>query len=274
MLKTILKDFWLKSLIWSDKLSDESLKIISDKINNAWILDNYDSLEFYIFLCWEENLEKILKYKEILSPWISLDLDDTLSETTYEWFYKMSILLGNPENLSINELQKKYWTTKNVEYWKNLPQINDFIKNHVENNEFVKEFKVIENTQKIYKEIDENIVWINAYITARAENVKSGTLYWLEKHNFSKKEIILRPNWLHSNFGMLWKACVLDILHPKVLWIVDDSQHLAKLLPKRYNWNMFLFWQEINHFEHPNIHPSKDIFKVKENIKKVYIKTD
>ena len=101
-----------------------------------------------------------------------------------------------------------------------------------------------------------SIVPIAAYITARPECVRFGTLRWLAKHNFPHAPLIMRPTELAHGTHNQWKAGVLAALYPKVRGIVDDNPGLIAHLPSDYQGTIFLY-------DHPEVvRPELDIVLV------------
>lgn len=111
-----------------------------------------------------------------------------------------------------------------------------------------------------------------SYITVRPDNVSNGTSIWLANHDFPKAEVIHIPHELEYLFWNLWKACVLDVLYPNIVWIVDDNPSLIKMLPSRYKWEIFLFNKSHTcDYNHINIHVSETVDEVIKNIEKVFL---
>lgn len=275
---SIRKDFLIsekESLLWSSKWSTEKKIRISQAINNHWFLDNYSSIDILEFLIWEKWLNKILDLKIELSKrsieGLALDIDETLSLTSTFWFEKLLSIFWNPENLTASQMAEKYHLCQNVPYWKDNSDIYDLMYQFREDDNFQIEIPLIEWTNHHYNRIHNEIISILSYITVRPDNVSKGTSIWLDNHDFPKADVIHIPHELEYLFWNLWKACVLDILYPNIVWIVDDNPNLIKMLPSRYKWEVFLFNKaETCNFWHINIHISETIEDVIKNIEKLF----
>ncbi|EKE27187.1 MAG: hypothetical protein ACD_4C00009G0006 [uncultured bacterium (gcode 4)] len=212
---------------------NENLQKLIDSNDSVWILE---------FLVSKEYVNSILEIKTNISrsKWFALDIDETLSATNYSYFDLILEKFWNPENLSVDGMVKKYHMATNVPYYKN-PEIESWFNEKRNCNDFQFNIPLIENADKIYQEIHEKHIDISLYITARPETVKESTTLWLEKHNFPKAWIILKPSNLEFQYWNLWKACVLDILYPEIQWIVDDNPDLVKYLPKDYRGIVYAY---------------------------------
>lgn len=170
---------------------------------------------------------------------IALDIDETLSDTAYDFFSKCIVEYGNPEELTIEELLAKYRYSYNVPYWP-TKQDAEWVKNYFESNEIQKGIPLIDNSNEHVQNLAE-IVPINKYVTARPEVVENGTRNWLDKHSFPDVEIILKPMSVNPEDGNKWKAGVLVDLYPEIIGIVDDNPGLIEFLPSDYKGVVFLY---------------------------------
>lgn len=278
-MKELKSYIWLyekDTLLWTTQWTDDRKKLLSEVLNVHWVLDAFDSVEFLRFMCWDDYVKMILDFKNsIKKSWksgLSLDIDETLSATSNYWFSRLIELFWNPENLTPKELERKYYHTQNVPYWKDNAEVLVWMHAHREDDELQKMLELIEGTDFHYREIHKNIISINSYITARPDNVTNGTKHWLKQKEFPNNDtVILRPQLLDHNVSNLWKACVLDILYPEVVWIVDDNPNLIKMLPRRYEWHIFLYDKSSCDFSHiKNIYVSQTIEDVRKNIEGVF----
>lgn len=189
-------------------------------------------------IIWKDYLKYILNEKEKLKwkKWFALDIDETLSATNIKWFEEMLEIFGNPERLTPEDAAKKYWLAQNIPYFKNNVEIENWMHQKIQDNDFQVLIPLIGNSNEIYREIHEKHINISLYITARPESVKNWTEKWLKNHNFPDADIILRPDNLDHKFSNLWKACVLEILYPEINWIVDDNPELIKYISEDYRW--------------------------------------
>lgn len=170
---------------------------------------------------------------------LALDIDETLSWTVGYWFERMQKLFGNPENLTIVEMEAKYKYSQNVPYWQS-PEVHKWIVEQCFSNEIQTKIDVIPGAQEAVTKINE-IVPIIAYITVRPDAVDEGTKKWLDRYDFPEAPILSRPRYVHKPQGNMWKADVLEYLHPHVLGIVDDNPGLVEDLPDSYEGRIFLY---------------------------------
>ena len=177
---------------------------------------------------------------KITKQGIAVDIDETLSDTTKYWFDEIS-KLANPENLSPEEIKKKYRYTHQVPYWQ-TEEISNWLDGKLKDNELQKELLLIENSNLLLQKINE-LIPVVAYITARPEIVAEGTKHWLDKHNFPKAKLICKPN-NETLGGNEWKANILKDMYPQVLGIIDDNPKLAEALGEDYKGVLFLYDHE------------------------------
>src|SRR5574344_448148 len=119
---------------------------------------------------------------------LALDIDETLSFTIGFLIEKLVEKVGNPENLTVKEIARKYRHTDNVPYWQN----NEAKKVVDEFNKSADSFRglpLIENSNKTIQEINK-IIPIVAYITARSYIAFNETKFWFKKHDFPEAKII------------------------------------------------------------------------------------
>ena len=170
---------------------------------------------------------------------LALDIDETLSFTIGYMIEKLIEGLGNPENLKIEEIIKKYKHTDKIPYWQGekADEILESIRN---SNEIQKDLPLIKNSDSTVNKINK-VVPITAYITVRPKIIFKGTKLWLEKNNFPKATLVTKPDKILRKDGNQWKAKVLEYLYPEVLGIVDDNPDLSKYLSKNYKGTVFLY---------------------------------
>lgn len=279
-MRSLKSDLWFSdndSLLWSANWIKSKKIELSVKLNNHWILDNYSSIDFLRFLVWDKNLNKILLFKEKLIKlgieWLSLDIDETLSLTSTYWFDRLLDEFWNPENLTAEEMAEKYHLCQNVPYWKSREDISNKMYWFRDDDKFQVNIPVIWWVIENYRLIHEDIIPILSYITVRPDVVSLWTKKWLEYHEFPNAEVIHIPWELEYLFWNLWKACILDLLYPNIVWIVDDNPKLIELIPKRYNWSIFLFNKKNLHkYNHVIVHVSETVDEVLSNVINVYSK--
>jgi len=179
------------------------------------------------------------KYNLGITQGLALDIDETLSHTATHWFKEMIKLFGNPENLSVEELLKKYRYVHDVPYWQSK-EAQKWLDDSRNSNEMKRSIPVIEESIENVKKINE-IVPIVAYITVRPQTVIEGTQDWLIKYSFPKAPLIHRPNNIAHEDGNKWKAGVLEELYPSVLGIIDDNPKLLNFLSQDYKGKVFVY---------------------------------
>jgi uncharacterized HAD superfamily protein len=168
-----------------------------------------------------------------------VDIDETISWTVGYWIKEMQKKFGNPENLSVEDMVKKYKYTQNVPYWQTELAL-DWMEEKRMEDKLQEKLSVIKNSASILKKIN-RIIPIVAYITTRPKKVAKGTKKWLVKNKFPKAEIILKPNNILTKDDNKWKAEILKSLYPKVVAIIDDNASLIDYLPKNYKGTIFLY---------------------------------
>jgi hypothetical protein len=172
-------------------------------------------------------------------PGLALDIDETLSDTNIFWFTKLSELFGNPESLSPREIATKYRYSQQVPYWQ-TPEALTWMEEARHGNELQVELPLIEDAKHNVARIN-TIVPIVAYVTARPEVVREGTLRWLATHGFPEAPLIMKPLDVQTEAGVAWKAQLLAERYPDILGIVDDHPGLMDALPADYQGTVFLY---------------------------------
>lgn len=197
---------------------------------------------------------------------LALDIDDTLSYTSHRLIRQMQVLFGNPENLTVKEIIKKYHLTDHVPYWQ-TEEVMSYHKKIADCDDLHRDFPVIENAQRMVNKINKSVN-ISCYLTLRRQNVVSGTARWLKKHGFPDKPIICRPNNMEYEEGHAWKAKVL-LNNPNILGLIDDNEKIIKHLPDDYPGVLFLIRRkEYTHKTKIKIIPCKNWFVVLKEVKK------
>ncbi len=173
---------------------------------------------------------------------IAVDIDDTLSVTTYYYFEKMLQLFGNPEQLTVNEAINRYRYSYNVPYWQN-DDARIWISKHRDNPDTILNLPTMPGAIKFLSKINE-ICPVVAYITVREESVYEPTRAWLEKNGFPEATLLMRPTELEHKKGSAWKASQLLKKYPEAIGIIDDSLHLVDELSHDYTGTLFLYSHE------------------------------
>ncbi len=183
------------------------------------------------------QLKQRLKQKRLKG--LGLDIDDTLARSGDAWIEGVQKMFGNPENLTVEEVKKKYRYSYNAPYWQN-DKVHLWEKQIRHNNVWHQELPLIKNANHIVEKINQ-IIPIVVYLTARPKTVLKGTREWLEQNRFPKAEIIYRPADVKLPNSLAWKAKVLEYLYPQVSGMVDDHPQLAKDLSKKYQGTLYLY---------------------------------
>lgn len=192
------------------------------------------------------NLTKIKqKLKKNNTQGLALDIDETLSWTVGFWVEQLQREIGNPENLSIQEMVIKYKYVQNVPYW-NTSKATNLINDYMHSNDIQEILPLIENSNSAIQKINKKTP-ISLYITARPESVLEGTRKWLKKHNFPDIPIIARPKNIAFEISKEWKAKTLERLYPEIIGIIDDNPGFVSALSSTYKGIVYLY----DNIEHP-----------------------
>ena len=171
---------------------------------------------------------------------IVLDIDETLSWTVGYWISKMVKKFDNPEELSPEELVRKYRYVQNIPYWQ-TNEINFWIEQQINSDEFQIHLPLIEANVIYHLSLINKIAPITGYLTTRPEKVRKGTLNWLSKHNFPKLPVHFRPSSVPHSHSHVWKADYLINSYPTIQGIIDDDSRIIPLLADNYGGHIFLF---------------------------------
>ena len=205
----------------------------------------------------------------IVKPGLAVDIDEVLSWTTGDWTEMMQTKFGNPENLSVREMVKKYRYTQNVPYWQHAEALR-WTEEQIYSSEAYSGLSLIEGSDLYLNKIND-IVPVAAYITIWPENVSEGTLAWFKKHNFPAAPFIFKPAGIAHGDGNKWKAQLLNDLWPDILGIIDDNVKLPQALGKAYPGRVFLYDHGDN-LGLNNVIACPDWLAVYEAIKKYFYK--
>lgn len=159
----------------------------------------------------------------------AVDIDETLAQTNLFWARHHIQTYGNPENLTAEEIIRKYVFVKDVPYWQ-ITEAHEWIEAQLYSNDAKLEIPAITEAIEVLYSIP-----VKCYLTNRPESTVEGTKKWLKKHNFPEREIIA------SNKGLDWKAKKLEKMFPEVLGIIEDNIDLIKYLQSNYNGIIFLY---------------------------------
>ena len=95
-----------------------------------------------------------------ISLGLAVDIDETLSWTIGYWVEQMQKEFGNPENLTVTELVKKYRYTQNVPYWQSKEAL-DWMEYHRNSNEVQEKLPLIEGSPVILNKISKIIHYLD-----------------------------------------------------------------------------------------------------------------
>lgn len=183
-----------------------------------------------------------MKKLEIKNSGIALDIDDTLSATNQFWVEKLAEHFGKPDDFSHEEIVSRYLYMEHVPFWQTAEAFA-WMEMARKSDEIQEALPLIENAKHIVEQLHK-IVPIAAYITARPEQVRKGTLNWLSRHSFPEAPLIMRPEHSDHADGNKWKAELLASLYPTVWGIVDDNPGIIAHLPDEYEGTVFLYGRE------------------------------
>lgn len=170
---------------------------------------------------------------------LALDIDDTLAQAGDQWILGVQKMFGNPENLTVEEVKRKYRYSYNAPYWSGK-KVSDWEKSTRHSHTWHLELPLIKNANHVVEKIHQ-VIPIVTYLTARPKSILAATKIWLKKYNFPEAEVIYRPRNVKLPVSLAWKAEVLEYLYPEVSGMVDDHPQLAKDLSKNYKGALYLY---------------------------------
>ena len=176
---------------------------------------------------------------------LCLDVDDTLSATNLFWAENHIVNFGNPEQLTAEEIVKRYRYASNVPYWGNNETAERWIAQNCESVDGRCEVLPIDGARGGVRKIEE-VTTLIAYLTGRIQPTTEGTKRWLAKHGFPMLDILAQPpketlEEMSLSNGNEWKARVLEYMYPYVKGIVDDNAGLVAELSPDYSGTVYLF---------------------------------
>lgn len=183
------------------------------------------------------------------SPSLAFDIDETLSWTIGWWLERLQTLFGNPEGLSIVEMEKKYKLAQYVPYWQ-TPEVQAWMERHRTDNDVQLELPLIAGAVDGVAALargggvsrtEAAAMPLAGYITVRPRGVKAGTVQWLAEKGFPTLPVLTKPDTVPFSEGNAWKGRVLGRLWPRVSGIVDDNPKVLAGLPPNYPGVLFLF---------------------------------
>jgi len=199
---------------------------------------------------------------------IAVDIDDTLSNTNRYWFEYFISHFGNPENLTLEDMIKKYRYVQFVSQWQ-TPESLEAMDNFRNSNEAQESLPMISGAKNTILKISK-IVPIACYITVRPETVINGTKNWLSSNGFPEAEIILKPVDVKLDDRNGWKAQILQELYPNVQGIIDDSANFIKAIANDYKGVIFHYDSEEKVRDDINVIPCKSWQNIIDEVKKYF----
>lgn len=181
---------------------------------------------------------------DILVEGIALDIDETLADTNRFWVQELTKLYGKPPHLEFEEIVRQWRYVEHIPHWQ-TPEAFAWMDEARTSNVMQERIPLIGNANHVVERVHA-IVPIAAYITARPECVREGTVRWLVTLGFPKAPLIMRPTELAHESSSKWKAELLAELYPQVRGIVDDNPGLIEHLPEGYQGTVFLY-------DHPEV---------------------
>ena len=181
---------------------------------------------------------------DILVGGIAFDIDETLSDTNNFWIDTLIREYGKPDHLTRADIVRLYRYTERAPFWQ-IPGALAWMEEARTSSEMQKRIPLIGNANHIVERVHA-IVPIAAYITARPERVREGTLWWLENHSFPQAPLLMKPDEVPFEESAAWKSGLLAELYPSVRGIVDDNPGLIEHLPEGYEGTIFLY-------DHPEV---------------------
>jgi len=177
--------------------------------------------------------------KRIKSNTIVIDIDDTLSWTAEYWVNLFFREIGNPEKLSPKEIVAKYQFVQNVPYWKG-EKLNQLTHSLIHDDLLQAELPVIQGAKKYLKLLSKSFADI-VYLSKRPEVVRTGTIIWLQSHDFPKGDLVLKPTNIPFELGNAWKSQTILQTFSHVTAIIDDDQNILEHLYPQYKGYFLLF---------------------------------
>ncbi len=177
---------------------------------------------------------------------IALDIDETLSNTVFHYFELLRQFYVDHEDLTPQEMVKKYRYISRVPYWKDNRTVLRILSEIITHNDLQERLPLVEGAVE-HVQLVQKVAPIQAYISTRSEQVRKGTQAWLNKHTFPEAELITRSSSDYNITGNHWKAKVLQDRFPSVRGIVDDNEGLTIALQREfpdYQGTIFLFNHE------------------------------
>ena len=175
-------------------------------------------------------------------PGLALDIDDTLSYTWAYWAQELMRIGGNPENLTWQEVRRKYRRCEDVPYWQ-TEEIKQWMYEHRGESDYLHHLECVVGSRETVPLVHE-LYPIRLYLTARTDTSLATTRAWLDRHGFPNVPIVSRPVDVAHSSSYEWKSSILQALHPSIIGIVDDDAKLAEHISPDYPGTIYLIGEE------------------------------
>lgn len=173
-----------------------------------------------------------------------VDIDEVLCNTALGWVKEMIPLFGNPENLTPEELVKKYPYVQLAPFWQSEAARTWVEKAKVEPSRYLTLPQMDNASQTLKELVSAGKIKIAAYLTMRDDKLEAVTREWLTLQEFPTAQIIARPDNVEWDRRYTWKAELVASKYPDVEILVDDHLKVIDALPGGYKGTCILFGQE------------------------------
>lgn len=173
-----------------------------------------------------------------IKPQIALDIDNTISATTREYFKASVEKFGypsgtEPHEQNLDAIEAKHQYTFNVDEWRNSDSRQEFYDSLLVSPDLHRDVELIPEAGEAVPRLAPHVD-VGCYLTARPDVLYDVTLEWLGKHGFPEAPLIMAPSYSDHYKLNSWKAEILDFLFPEVMGIVDDNPSLPKNIAADY----------------------------------------
>jgi len=134
----------------------------------------------------------------------------------------MQKLFGNPENLTPEEMFKKYKLCQHVPYYASNPEAMQWMHERRSCDDTQRKLPAIDGAVAGVAELCKHVNVV-AYLTVRPHKLAEGTAWWLQQSGFPAASVVCKPDEVAFEEGNAWKAGVLGQLYPHVRGMVDDN---------------------------------------------------
>lgn len=153
---------------------------------------------------------------------VALDIDETLAWTGKYWLEQMQVLFGNPENLSPEDMFKKYKLCQHVPYYASNPEAMKWMSERRSCDTTQRNLPIIQGSVEGVASLQKHVTVV-AYLTVRPHKLAEGTAWWLKEMGFPEATLVCKPDEVPFEQGNAWKAKVLGTLYPYIRGMVDDN---------------------------------------------------